>query len=55
MDGNGGTLKNCIYRDTPQQFPDHSDKTITGIISLYLAEEKVLVESEHCTKNEVFH
>ena len=51
MDGNGGTLKNCIYRDTPQQFPDHSDKTITSIIVL----EKVLVESEHCTKNEVFH
>ena len=59
MDGNGGTLKNYIYRDvmsekcvidTPQQFSDHSDKTITGITSLYLAEEEVLVEPEGIEK-----
>ena len=55
MDGIGGALTNCIYRDvmsgkyvtdTPQQLADHADKTITGTTSLYLPEEEVLVEPE---------
>ena len=51
--GIGRTLKNWIYQDemsekcvidTPQQFADHAEKTITGITSLYLPEEEVLIK-----------
>ena len=33
----------CVI-DTPQQFADHAEKTITGITSLYFPEEEVLIE-----------
>ena len=36
--------------DTPQKFADHADKTITGITSLYLPEEEVLVGPEDIEK-----
>ena len=45
MDGIGGTLKNCVYRDTmsgkcfintPQEFAEYADKTVKGIIETLL-------------------
>ena len=40
----------CVI-DTPQQFADQADKTVTGgIKSLYLPEEEVLVEPEDLEK-----
>lgn len=36
--------------DAPQKFADHADKTITGITSLYLPEEEVLVGPEDIEK-----
>ena len=39
----------CVI-DTPQQFADQADKTITGIKSLHLPEEEVLVEPENLEK-----
>ena len=53
MDGIGGTLKNCVYRDvmsgkcvidTPKEFPKYAEKAVKGITSLYLPSEDVLVE-----------
>ena len=45
MDGIGGTIKNCVYRDvmsgkcvidTPKQFAEHAEKVAKGITSLYV-------------------
>ena len=53
MDGIGGTLKNCVYRnvmsgkcviDTPKEFAEYSKKAVKGITSLYLPSEDVLVD-----------
>ena len=55
MDGIGGTLKNCVYRDvmsgkcvidTPKQFAEHADKSIKGITSLYLPSDEVMTEPD---------
>jgi len=55
MDGIGGTLKNCVYRDTmsgkcfintPMEFAEYADKTVKGITSLYLPADEVLVEPD---------
>ena len=53
MDGIGGTLKNCVYRDVmlgkcvidrPKEFVEYAEKTVKGITSLYPPSEDVLVE-----------
>ena len=55
MDGIGGTIKNCVYRDvmsgkcvinTPKEFADHVEKSVKGVTSLYLPVEDVLVEPD---------
>ena len=56
MDGIGGTLKNCVYRDVifgkcvidiPKPFVEHADKVVKGITSLYLPAEDVLIEPDN--------
>ena len=55
MDGIGGTLKICVYRDVmthkrvidnPKQFAEHADKSIKVITSLYQSAEEVLIEPD---------
>ena len=56
MDGIRAALKSCVYRDvmsgksvidTPKSFPEHADKAVKGVTSLYLPTEDVLIEPDH--------
>ena len=55
MDGIGGTLKNAVYRDVKsgkttvndaKEFAEYADKTIKGILFLYMSSDDVIVEQE---------
>ena len=55
IDGIGGTLKNCVYRDvmsgksvtdTPKPFVEHADKVVKDITPLYRPAEDVFIEPD---------